>query len=117
MQGLLNDAAPSAPVHQAPASINPEPQYFIPYGHQSSVEAPTESQIPSPAAAPSGDALGDNLKQREYVLILDALKNEKNKKRAAQKLGISPRTLRYKMARMRDQGIDISDAGFLPVGS
>ena len=118
MQGLLNDVAPSAPVHQVPASINPEPQYFIPYGHQSSVETPHESQVPLPAAAPtSGDALGDNLKQREYVLILDALKNEKNKKRAAQKLGISPRTLRYKMARMRDQGIDISDAGFLPVGS
>ncbi len=55
------------------------------------------------------DALGDNLKQREYVLILDALKNEKNKKRAAQKLGISPRTLRYKMAKMREQGIDISN--------
>jgi two-component system response regulator FlrC len=60
-----------------------------------------------------GDALGDNLKQREYVLILDALKNEKNKKRAAEKLGISPRTLRYKMARMRDQGIDISESGFM----
>ncbi len=57
--------------------------------------------------AQPADALGDNLKQREYVLILDALKNEKNKKRAAEKLGISPRTLRYKMARMRDQGIDI----------
>lgn len=53
------------------------------------------------------DALGDNLKQTEYTLILDALKHEKNKKRAAEKLGISPRTLRYKMAKMREQGIDI----------
>jgi len=53
------------------------------------------------------DGLGDNLKQKEYSLILDALRHEKNKKRAAEKLGISPRTLRYKMAKMREQGIDI----------
>ena len=58
----------------------------------------------TPAVA---DGLGDNLKQREYTLILDALKHEKNKKRAAEKLGISPRTLRYKMAQMREQGIDL----------
>ena len=50
--------------------------------------------------------LGDSLKNREYSLILDALKTEKNKKMAAEKLGISPRTLRYKMAQMREQGID-----------
>jgi len=53
------------------------------------------------------DALGDNLKQREYTLIIEALRHEKNKKLAAEKLGISPRTLRYKMAKMREQGIDI----------
>lgn len=51
------------------------------------------------------DDLGNSLKQREYTLILDALKNEKSKKEAAEKLGISPRTLRYKMAKMREQGI------------
>lgn len=55
----------------------------------------------------SDDVLGDHLKQREYSLILEALKHEKNKKMAAEKLGISPRTLRYKMARMREEGIDL----------
>ncbi len=53
------------------------------------------------------DGLGDNLKQREYCLIIEALKNERSKKDAAEKLGISPRTLRYKMARMREEGINI----------
>ncbi|GAA6134809.1 sigma-54-dependent response regulator transcription factor FleR [Oceaniserpentilla sp. 4NH20-0058] len=67
------------------------------------MEVPSESLVES---VPQ-DALGDNLKQTEYTLILDALKHEKNKKRAAEKLGISPRTLRYKMAKMREQGIDI----------
>jgi two-component system response regulator FlrC len=54
-----------------------------------------------------GEALGDNLKQREYTLIIEALRNEKNKKLAAEKLGISPRTLRYKMAKMREEGVNI----------
>lgn len=58
------------------------------------------------------DDLGNSLKQREYTLILDALKNEKSKKMAAEKLGISPRTLRYKMAKMREQGISLSDRAF-----
>ena len=68
---------------------------------------PIETSVHNQASQQCADALGDNLKQREYVLILDALKNEKNKKRAAEKLGISPRTLRYKMARMREQGIGV----------
>jgi len=72
----------------------------------SAIQPPVMSDIDhNQASQQCADALGDNLKQREYVLILDALKNEKNKKRAAEKLGISPRTLRYKMARMREQGI------------
>ena len=72
----------------------------------SAIQPPVMSDVDhNQASQQCADALGDNLKQREYVLILDALKNEKNKKRAAEKLGISPRTLRYKMARMREQGI------------
>jgi two-component system response regulator FlrC len=33
-----------------------------------------------------------------------------NRKHAAMKLGISERTLRYKLARMRDEGMDIPSA-------
>jgi len=52
-------------------------------------------------------ALGNDLKQREVELIVQALREEPSKKDAAQRLGISPRTLRYKMAKLRDEGIDI----------
>ena len=47
-----------------------------------------------------------DLKQREYEIIVEAL-NEAggSKKHAAEKLGISPRTLRYKMAKMREDGL------------
>ncbi|WP_455200432.1 sigma-54-dependent transcriptional regulator [Kaarinaea lacus] len=52
--------------------------------------------------------LGDDLKHHEYQRILDALKSEMgNRQVVAEKLGISQRTLRYKLAKMRDQGIQI----------
>ena len=52
--------------------------------------------------------LGEDLKKREFELIIDTLRNlGGSKKRTAEKLGISPRTLRYKLARMREYGIDV----------
>ncbi len=52
--------------------------------------------------------LGDNLKDQEQQLIIEALEEcGGSRKDAAEKLGISPRTLRYKLAKMRDQGIAI----------
>ncbi len=54
-------------------------------------------------------ALGKDLKLREYQIIIDTLKEEGGKKKAtAERLGISPRTLRYKLAQMRDLGIDVA---------
>ena len=52
--------------------------------------------------------LGEDLKKREFELIIDTLKSEGgSKKNTAEKLGISPRTLRYKLAKMRERGIDV----------
>lgn len=52
--------------------------------------------------------LVSDLKDREQQLILDALyAGDGSRKYAAEKLGISPRTLRYKLARMRDNGVAI----------
>ncbi len=52
--------------------------------------------------------LVNGLKDREQQLILEALKaGNGSRKYAAERLGISPRTLRYKLARMRDSGITI----------
>ncbi len=61
-------------------------------------------------AAPgdSGAPLGGRLRDTEDRLILDALRVERGcRKHAAARLGISPRTLRYKLARMRETGIAI----------
>ena len=54
------------------------------------------------------ETLGTDLKDHERRLILGALEEGRgSRKFAADKLGISPRTLRYKIARMRDAGIAI----------
>jgi two-component system response regulator FlrC len=55
----------------------------------------------------SDKALGSDLKQREIELIVQALNEEPSRKEAAERLGISPRTLRYKVAKLREEGIDI----------
>lgn len=53
-------------------------------------------------------ALGGDLKAREKQLIVDALKAVNGcRKDAAERLGISPRTLRYKLARLKEQGVAI----------
>ena len=63
----------------------------------------------SEAAAPvDGGALGEDLRRREFQMIIDTLRAERGRrKEAAERLGISPRTLRYKLAQMRDAGMDV----------
>jgi len=56
----------------------------------------------------SAGALGDDLRRREFQMIIDTLRAERGRrKEAAERLGISPRTLRYKLAQMRDAGMDV----------
>ncbi len=55
-----------------------------------------------------GSLLGQDLRQHEFQIIIETLRKVRGRKnKAAETLGISPRTLRYKMARMRECGIDI----------
>ena len=56
----------------------------------------------------SEDKLGNELKLQEHQIILDTLQAcHGSRKDVAERLGISPRTLRYKIAKMRDSGIEI----------
>ena len=58
-----------------------------------------------------GGSLANSLGQTERDLILDALRSgQGNRREAAERLGISARTLRYKLARLREAGIDIPAA-------
>jgi len=49
-----------------------------------------------------------DIKENEYLLIADVLESvDWSRKQAAKKLGISERTLRYKLSKMRDSGIAV----------
>jgi two-component system response regulator FlrC len=71
----------------------------------------TSSATDSSAEGGSGElagALGEDLRRREFQMIIDTLRAERGRrKEAAERLGISPRTLRYKLAQMRDAGMDV----------
>lgn len=55
--------------------------------------------------------LGDDLKKREFEIILDTLKGlNGSRRKTADKLGISERTLRYKLAKMRENGVNLEEA-------
>lgn len=57
------------------------------------------------------ESLGGDLKVQEKHMILNALQQSAgSRKTAAEQLGISPRTLRYKIARMREDGVAIPTA-------
>ena len=75
----------------------------------------------APLAAPpavvedAGDSagLGDDMRRHEFQMIIDTLRAERGRrKEAAERLGISPRTLRYKLAQMRDAGFDVEASLF-----
>jgi two-component system response regulator FlrC len=54
------------------------------------------------------ESLAGDLRERERQLIMDALDESRgSRKSAAAKLGISERTLRYKLARMREEGVSV----------
>ncbi|HFQ92241.1 MAG TPA: sigma-54-dependent Fis family transcriptional regulator, partial [Chromatiales bacterium] len=67
-----------------------------------------EEEIPC-ADAPAGpERLGEDLRTHEQNIILEALRAAGGvRKKAAEALGISQRTLRYKIARMREAGIAV----------
>jgi len=70
------------------------------------------SEAPPEAAVEAG-GLGDDMRRHEYQMIIDTLRAERGRrKEAAERLGISPRTLRYKLAQMRDAGFDVEASLF-----
>jgi two-component system response regulator FlrC len=81
--GMDRDVAAGAVQPSFPVDINDDKQEFI--------------------------GLGVGVRSAEETIILQTLQMENgSRKTTAEKLGISPRTLRYKMARMKDSGVIIS---------
>ncbi|RCU44573.1 MULTISPECIES: sigma-54-dependent transcriptional regulator [Corallincola] len=73
------------------------------------LHTPTAVHSAEPEVAmDDAEGLGGELKVQENQIILQTLEScQGRRKDVAEKLGISPRTLRYKLARMRDLGIEL----------
>jgi two-component system response regulator FlrC len=68
---------------------------------------PAAVATPTMAAAAAAHRLADGLARAECDLIRNALRVAGTRLGAARKLGISARTLRYKVARLRGLGLDV----------
>lgn len=68
------------------------------------------SNTPVHHSSLNNPALGNDLKQREYEIIMNTLRMERgSRKNTAERLGISARTLRYKIARLKEEGYEITE--------
>ncbi|MFK7864443.1 MAG: sigma-54-dependent transcriptional regulator [Pseudohongiellaceae bacterium] len=78
------------------------------FGSLSGEEYLSEASSIEQTVNEQGGRLDSDLKKREFDVILNTLKKNRGKrKQTSEVLGISARTLRYKLARMRDFGIDV----------
>ncbi len=81
-------------------------------GLNSDVE-PAESQfyrhkdLTLPASMPFGEQLQGFVRTKEMQAILGAIKTSHSRIEAADRLGISARTLRHKLKKLRDEGFDV----------
>jgi two-component system, response regulator FlrC len=83
-----------------------------PIGFKAPLEQAVSNPVSSFAIHASGSAEPINLahavKSSEHQTILAVLQSTNSRTEAAEKLGISPRTLRYKLAQLRDRGMSLS---------
>ena len=66
--------------------------------------------MPTPEAAPSATDLQSAARMNEHQVIMATLAATPSKTEAAKRLGISPRTLRYKLAQLREHGLSMANA-------
>ena len=75
--------------------------------------APADLPFTMPIAATVDAAranLQDLVKSSEHAVIMSAIQNTESREEAARMLGISPRTLRYKLAQLRERGLMLNAA-------
>ena len=98
--------------------INPEHIHLE--AGATSVVSGGRRMVPGERGEPDGEArsnppvvdraLSQSLSAAEHELILEALRADNgNRQAVAKRLGISPRTLRYKLARMREAGLEVGE--------
>ncbi|WP_447591912.1 sigma-54-dependent response regulator transcription factor FleR [Aquipseudomonas campi] len=94
-----HDLCLTTPIGMPVTAVAPKPLSLV---------STSERPVVEPQGGDVSGVLGEDLRRREFELIIDTLRSERGRrKEAAERLGISPRTLRYKLAQMRDAGMDV----------
>ena len=93
----LADTTITQAVHVAEPTLASPDSFMVP----SSVE---DMKVTAP------EDLMSAVKASEHQVILAAIQATESRVEAAKKLGISPRTLRYKLAQLRERGMDLAVA-------
>ena len=102
------DSGPASPAMSVPLAPGQasgfQPQTFVPPQEPVGGGAgPTDT--PAPVGMPEPASLQQAVQMNEHQLILAAIQSTISRMDAARKLGISPRTLRYKIAKLRESGL------------
>jgi len=94
--------------HSHPGTSLSSSDFAVSDSHQNSTNPHSfaENRERSPAEQ-FGEGLQSDMDANEFRVISQTLKTARTRKEAASVLGISERTLRYKVAKMRERGIDI----------
>ena len=110
MQALPTQAMPSQATPAQPAMFNPTPAAPMADAAQAMLSS-SAGNYPFPTApievreTTTPVNLEHAVKTSELQVIMAAIQSTDSRMAAAAKLGISPRTLRYKLAQMRERGL------------
>jgi len=80
------------------------------WAHMISRSSSPSWTVPTPEAAFSNTDLQSAARMNEHQVIMATLAATPSKTEAAKRLGISPRTLRYKLAQLREHGLSMANA-------
>ena len=97
--------------HQSPsAPENTAAQGAPVWAHMAIRSSSTSWNVPTPEAASGNTDLQSAARMNEHQVIMATLAATPSKTEAAKRLGISPRTLRYKLAQLREHGLSMANA-------
>ncbi len=111
LQTLSAQPQPAAPSTAFFAPLSPAQPLEVPQTLQTAAASlPLASQTSDTTGSPSlsNGGLHNAVRQNEHQIILAAIAAAPSRMEAARRLGISPRTLRYKLAQLRDQAMPVS---------
>jgi two-component system response regulator FlrC len=69
-----------------------------------------EAMTPAAGFGPEQGELRADMQAIETKRILDVVRTSRTRKEAAERLGMPIRTLRHRLARLREQGVDVDAA-------